>query len=103
MGLHISRNDKNKKENEYLEELQFLFNRAVNRQLVSDVDIGSYLSGGMDSGSITALASKKIDKLRTFTCGFDLNSVSGIELNFDEEKLQKKFLICLKQNNMKWY
>ena len=33
-----------------------LFQQAVNRQLVSDVELGSYLSGGMDSGSITAIA-----------------------------------------------
>ena len=33
---------------EYLEELDRLFRQAVNRQLVSDVELGSYLSGGMD-------------------------------------------------------
>ena len=64
--------------------------------MVSDVDIGSYLSGGMDSGSITALASKKIDKLRTFTGGFDLNSVSGIELNFDERETAEKISYLFK-------
>ena len=37
-----------------LDELDFLFRQAVSRQLVSDVEVGSYLSGGMDSGSITA-------------------------------------------------
>ena len=29
-------------------------------------------------------ASKKFSYLKTFTCGFDLNSASGIELGFDE-------------------
>jgi asparagine synthase (glutamine-hydrolysing) len=69
---------------EYLEELDRLFRQAVNRQLVSDVDVGSYLSGGMDSGSITALAARQLPYLKTFTCGFDLHSASGIELGFDE-------------------
>lgn len=69
---------------EYLEELDFLFKRAVNRQLVSDVELGAYLSGGMDSGSITAIAAQSFDNLKTFTCGFDLSSASGIELAFDE-------------------
>jgi asparagine synthase (glutamine-hydrolysing) len=68
----------------YLEELDVLFNRAVARQLVSDVDVGAYLSGGMDSGAITAIAARQIPYMRTFTCGFDLRSASGVELNFDE-------------------
>lgn len=71
-------------EREYIEELDRLFNQAVNRQLVSDVELGSYLSGGMDSGSITAIAAKKHPYIKSFTCGFDLNSASGLELGFDE-------------------
>lgn len=69
---------------EYLEELDRLFKQAVNRQLVSDVELGSYLSGGMDSGSITAIAAQSFPNLKTFTCGFDISSASGIELAFDE-------------------
>lgn len=69
---------------DYLEELDYLFQQAVSRQLVSDVDVGSYLSGGMDSGSITAAAARQLPFMRTFTCGFDLSSASGVELNFDE-------------------
>lgn len=69
---------------ETIEELDRLFRQAVNRQLVSDVEVGSYLSGGMDSGSITALASKQLPFMRTFTVGFDLNSASGVELGYDE-------------------
>jgi asparagine synthase (glutamine-hydrolysing) len=69
---------------EYREELSRLFRQAVNRQLISDVELGSYLSGGMDSGSITAVAATNFPYLKTFTCGFDLSSASGIELGFDE-------------------
>ncbi len=69
---------------EYIEELDRLFAQAVNRQLVSDVDLGTYLSGGIDSGSITAVAAMQINNLKSFTCGFDLSSASGIELSFDE-------------------
>ena len=57
---------------------------AVKKQLVSDVELGSYLSGGMDSGTITALASRELPYIKTFTCGFDLSSASGIELSYDE-------------------
>lgn len=68
----------------YEEELDRLFRQAVSRQLVSDVPVGSYLSGGMDSGSITAIAAQQLPNLRTFTVGFDLNSASGLEMGFDE-------------------
>jgi len=71
-------------DDEYREELDRLFQQAVNRQLVTDVELGSYLSGGMDSGSITAIAAKSFPYMKTFTCGFDLSSASGIELAFDE-------------------
>jgi asparagine synthase (glutamine-hydrolysing) len=69
---------------EAAETLYQLFEQAVIRQLVSDVPVGSYLSGGMDSGSITAVAARHIRRLSTFTGGFDLSSASGLELGFDE-------------------
>ena len=72
---------------EYLEELDRLFKQAVNRQLVSDVELGAYLSGGMDSGSITAIAAKQFPNLKSFTVGFDLSSASGLELAFDERAM----------------
>lgn len=71
-------------ESDVVDELDHLFSQAVSRQMVSDVDIGSFLSGGMDSGSITALASRQLPFMRTFTVGFDLNSASGVEMGYDE-------------------
>lgn len=76
--------DRSARKEEYVEELDRLFRQAVNRQLISDVELGAYLSGGMDSGSITAVAAGSFPYLKTFTCGFDLSSASGIELAFDE-------------------
>jgi hypothetical protein len=58
--------------------------QAVSRQLLSDVEIGSYLSGGMDSGTLTALAATELPYIKTFTCGFDLSSATGVELGYDE-------------------
>jgi asparagine synthase (glutamine-hydrolysing) len=69
---------------EYEEELDRLLKQAVKRQLMSDVPLGSYLSGGMDSGTISSIASRSIDNLNTFTIGFDMKSASGLELAFDE-------------------
>ena len=66
------------------DRLHALFGRAVERQLVSDVRVGSYLSGGLDSAFIAAEASRRIPRLTTFTGGFDTRSVSGLEVGFDE-------------------
>ena len=73
-------------EAEAVEEIERLFKQAVQRQLISDVPINSYLSGGIDSGAITMVASKYLPNIKTFTIGFDLSSASGLELNFDERK-----------------
>lgn len=81
---------------EYLEELDFLFQQAVKRQMVSDVEVGAYLSGGMDSGSVTALASREQSYMRTFTCGFDMTSASGVELNFDERQAAERMSYLFK-------
>ncbi|MCG8613301.1 MAG: asparagine synthase (glutamine-hydrolyzing) [Pseudomonadales bacterium] len=73
-------------EQDYTVELQRLMEQAVNRQLVADTSIGCYLSGGMDSGTVTAFASRQMPFLHTFTVGFDLSSASGLELGYDERQ-----------------
>lgn len=78
--------DRPASDEEYVEELDRLFRQAVQRQLMSDVPVGAYLSGGMDSGSITAIAARELPYLCTFTGGFDLTSASGLELAFDERQ-----------------
>ena len=71
---------------ELIEELDRLFVQAVSRQLVSDVPVSAYLSGGIDTGSITAVASRQLSSMRTFTIGFDVRSISGLELAYDERE-----------------
>lgn len=88
-GFHLS-------ETETAEELHRLFTQSVTRQLVSDVPVGSYLSGGMDTGSITAIAKKHFGRISTFTCGFDLSSASGLELGFDERRYSEILANLLK-------
>ena len=54
-----------------VKRLEELLNGAVKRHLISDVPVGVYLSGGMDSSTVVALASKAVDSpLKTFTMGF---------------------------------
>ncbi|SMC79041.1 asparagine synthase (glutamine-hydrolyzing) [Pedobacter nyackensis] len=78
--------DNNMSFDEAKEETKRLFSNAVARQMVSDVPVGSYLSGGMDSGSIAAVASKHVSRLTTFTAGFDMSEVTGVEANYDERR-----------------
>ncbi len=73
-------------EERFRERLRGLLEDTIKRQLVSDVPVGAYLSGGMDSGSITGMAAGSIPRLMTFTGGFDLTNVSGFEAGFDERK-----------------
>jgi len=79
-------NNEGKTTKELEDELYYLFEQAVSRQLVSDVPVGCSLSGGMDSGSITAVAARHLPYMCTFTAGFDLSSASGLELAFDERE-----------------
>lgn len=67
-------------------ETERLFKNAVAKQMVADVPVGSYLSGGMDSGSISTIASRHVPRLYTFTCGFDMSEVTGVEANYDERR-----------------
>jgi len=52
-------------------ELRKLLTQSVERRLVADVPLGSFLSGGIDSSIITAIASQKLDKLNTFSVGYE--------------------------------
>jgi len=51
-------------------QLAQLVENAVQRRLVADVPLGSFLSGGVDSSVIAALAAKHVSKLQTFSIGF---------------------------------
>lgn len=48
-----------------------LMEASVEQRLVSDVPLGTFLSGGIDSSIITALAAQKVEKLNTFSIGFE--------------------------------
>jgi asparagine synthase (glutamine-hydrolysing) len=80
----FSEPDNNISFDEATEETERLLKKAVSKQMVADVPVGSYLSGGMDSGSLSVLASKHVDRLYTFTAGFEMSEVQGVEAGYDE-------------------
>jgi len=77
-------------------KLREIFVSSVKSQIVSDVPVGTYLSGGMDTGSIAAVARKYFERFLSFTVGFDLSSASGLELGFDERKASEELANLLK-------
>jgi len=60
------------------------FNNAVRNALTSDVTVGSYLSGGIDSGAVVTVASRYEESLNTFTCGFNDPELSEHGRSLDE-------------------
>lgn len=61
-------------EDDVVIEIKRLFEESVKRHLISDVPVGIFLSGGIDSSAITAIASKYYKgKLKTYSVGFDFS------------------------------
>ena len=52
-------------------KIKISFRKVNYKQIRSDVEIGTYLSGGIDSGILNLIASKKLKNIKSFTCGFD--------------------------------
>ncbi len=73
----------------YEDEVLGLLETAVRRQMISDVEIGAFLSGGLDSTTVTAIMVDKLKKpMRTFTIGFNHKSYDeSAEARLVAEKL----------------
>ncbi len=102
-GLHVWRywNVESKKHvdsfEETVEKVRFLLSDAITRQLVSDVPLSTFLSGGVDSSAITAFAAEAFKKegkgnLHTYSIDYEENdryfTKSDFQPNADSKWIQ---------------
>lgn len=83
--FHIAGDKKAVREEEHCENIMRLLSQSVRRQMISDVPIGVFLSGGVDSSALAALAAEipSSAKLKTFSIGFR-------EKSYDESEYAKR-------------
>ncbi|WP_150526423.1 asparagine synthase (glutamine-hydrolyzing) [Roseibium sediminis] len=63
------------------DELEDILIRSLRRRLIADVPLGAFLSGGVDSSTVCALITKKLDvPLKTFSIGFAADRESEHEI-----------------------
>src|SRR2546426_1016599 len=62
---------------EHCEELRSVLRESVRKELISDVPLGVFLSGGIDSGAVAAMMSQLGSEVKSFSVGFE-------ERSFDE-------------------
>ncbi|MCS7185062.1 MAG: asparagine synthase (glutamine-hydrolyzing), partial [bacterium] len=66
-------------EEEFIEVLRNRLYKAVRIRLISDVPLGVFLSGGIDSSLVASIAAKYTNRLKTFSIGFEEKEFSEVE------------------------
>lgn len=78
--------NKSLKYDEKKKALREAVEKSVEAHLLSDVPVGAFLSSGVDSAIVTAIASKIQPGIKAFTIGFDVKGYSELE---DAEQISK--------------
>jgi len=84
-------------EDEAIERLDGVLHRTIRRQMIADVKIGTFLSGGIDSTVVSAIAQdESTEKVRTYTIGFN-------EKEYDESSYAEKIASHLGTEHLTMY
>ncbi len=71
--------------NEAAEAHRSILKTVVKRQIEADVPVMSYLSGGIDSSSLTSIAHKYNPNIRSYSCLFDIEGVGDDRISDERE------------------
>jgi asparagine synthase (glutamine-hydrolysing) len=86
-----------KNETEVIGDIEKILDNAISLRMISDVPIGVFLSGGLDSSLVVSMLSKKHNKqINTFTIGFE-------DQDYNEAKYAKKVAAFLGTNHTEYY
>ncbi|MBU5477605.1 asparagine synthase (glutamine-hydrolyzing) [Eubacterium sp. MSJ-13] len=112
--LHVNTSVQRRRTLECLtEEFRYLVGKSVREQLVADVPVGTFLSGGIDSSIITYESAKIKKDIQTFSIGFEEKNYSEIkwaemlinklDLNADVRILTRESVKNLYKKFRNWY
>lgn len=112
--LHVNTaKGKYKKEGILYDELRMLLDESVREQMIADVPIGTFLSGGIDSSIITYISNEHNPSIHTFTIGFEDSKydearyakilAEKYKLNYVEKILNSQDIHEINQKLKIWY
>lgn len=78
--LPLNENEEDLGENFYLEKTTELLRESISKRMMSDVPLGAFLSGGLDSSLLVANMSKeRSDPVKTFSIGYDVDGYNEVK------------------------